>query len=283
MNDDTRNARSDRDMIWPLPPMCGVLGVALTWHVPDPAGAVDAVCDVVRRQLVIWQIDRLCEDPTELLSGVLLHAVRHATGPLRLALALRSDGMALSVHQVQDSGWVTPAGLTEPGLRGAAERSATLTVESVPELCGYALVAWFPLADGVGTEEHLVAETPSVQRRRPDRLAGRTRRTVGSWHLRRPPDKPAERGAAGARRKPGIPREPLCRRPRHVSRRPTGTAHGSRASPAPAVAVPAEDDDCSSGCVDAAPTITPQGGRGRGVCGRGQKDQDSRASSWGWQ
>ncbi|MFF3404500.1 ATP-binding protein [Streptomyces sp. NPDC002659] len=135
--------RSVEDLLWPLPPMCGVLGVALAWHIPNPSAAGPAACEVMRQQLVQWKLDPVAIGAAELLITELIDStVSHGAGPLFLEISLASGELGIAIREASDSGWARPeSAVYDRGLQIAEGLAEELTVQAVPHGRGYAYTA----------------------------------------------------------------------------------------------------------------------------------------------
>ena len=126
----TRTRRPAQELICPLQPMCGVLGVALTWHLSDPAAGEAAARDVARRQLAIWALDQapLVDDVDLVLGELIASSVEHGVGPVFLEIAMTSAGVAFALRPARASDWAAPQGVGRRGLEVAEALSDELTV-----------------------------------------------------------------------------------------------------------------------------------------------------------
>ncbi|WP_051942357.1 ATP-binding protein [Streptacidiphilus rugosus] len=137
--------RSAQELLWPLPPMCGVLGVALTWYLPDPDAGRDAARDTIGRQLVIWGLgaDALVHTVGLVLDELIASAVRHGAGPLFLEINGTGDGVAVAVRAAGTAEWADPAGAGARGLEAAQALADELDLWPLPDGSGHAYVAVF--------------------------------------------------------------------------------------------------------------------------------------------
>lgn len=199
---DSRSPASDTgqsgaEPLWPLPPMCGVLGVALTWHVPDPATAGGPGAEVIRRQAAIWGLESAVADAAVLLVHTLLSdAVRHGTGQLLLALALKPGFLGVAVYECRDSGWAAPGGTAEHGLRAVAVLAHELEATAVPGGEGHAFTALLAL-----DESHPARPGARHPRQKPPAPLRRhgSRHPVRRHPVRTVPARPAQRPLPRAR------------------------------------------------------------------------------------
>jgi len=172
------------DLAWPMPPMGGVLGVAMVWYLPEPVLALPAAHDAARRQLVVWKASPSVVLGVELLLTRLIgSAVDCSTGPLFLELALREGGcVAVAVREAVPTGWAGPGSRAAQRLAVGAAGCGDLTVTALPDGSGHAYTALV----------HPVS----------DRSPAAARPTVGAWRakarLRLGPVRRCAPGLAGA-------------------------------------------------------------------------------------
>jgi hypothetical protein len=213
--------RSHRDLVCPLPPTCGVLGVALTWYVPDPEAGAEAAREVLRRQLAIWGVGRsaAAEASDFVLDELLASCVRHRCGPVFVEVCGSESGIALAVRPAGPSEWALPEGLGQRGLEAAQDAAELLVARPVPGGSGYAYVAVVPLQPTAQAENH--AAEPAEQ------LTGRP---GGAPHTASLPDDARRRRIRGRGR--SGPRGPssAATAPEHI-----GRSHGTSADRRPAV------------------------------------------------
>jgi len=138
----TGTQRSAQDLICPLPPMCGVLGVALTWYLSDPAAGEAAARDVARRQLAIWQLDRtpLVDEFDIVLGELIASSVEHGAGSVFLEIAKCPVGVVFALRPARPSDWAEPESVGRRGLEVAEALSDELVVRQVGDGGGYAYI-----------------------------------------------------------------------------------------------------------------------------------------------
>ncbi|MFE5550248.1 hypothetical protein ACFQ71_41895 [Streptomyces sp. NPDC056534] len=149
-------SRRVEDLAWPLPPVCGVLGPALVWHLPAPAAAESAPAaqTVLRGRLELWTVpESVIRTAEKLIAELLASAARYRSGPLFLELARSSPSLAIAVRQRTETGWASPAPscISDRDLHIAAALADTFHVQRLPHDTGYAFITLpqhTPLPDG---------------------------------------------------------------------------------------------------------------------------------------
>ncbi|MFF7282265.1 hypothetical protein [Streptomyces griseorubiginosus] len=158
----------DEDLVWALPPMCGVLGAAYTWYVrPDPRSAA-AAARVVERLLGLWQVEDAVAATASIAAAELVSsAVEHSAPPLALELARGRGLIALAVRSASPA--APPADLSayvaENGLTLADALVEDLFLAPVPDGDGTAVVVHIretALAPAPGAAEPATADGPAT-------------------------------------------------------------------------------------------------------------------------
>lgn len=152
------------DLVWPLPPACGVLGPALVWHLPDPAAApsTPAAQTALRRRLELWTIpEPVIRAAEQVVAELLVSAARYGSGPLFLELARSRPFIALAVRQRTHTGWARPAPscISDRDLHRAAALAGVLHVRRLPDHTGYAfttMLQHIPAPQGRDTMNHVL-------------------------------------------------------------------------------------------------------------------------------
>ncbi|MFF4632688.1 hypothetical protein [Streptomyces griseorubiginosus] len=149
----------DEDLVWALPPMCGVLGAAYTWYVrPDPRSAA-AAARFVERLLGLWQTeDTVAAQAAMAAAELVSSAVEHSAPPLALELARGRGLIALAVRSASPAACPTDlsAYVAENGLTLADALVEDLFLAPVPGEDGTAVVVHIretALPPGPGTTE----------------------------------------------------------------------------------------------------------------------------------
>lgn len=143
----------DEDLVWALPPMCGVLGAAYTWYVRPDLRSAAAAARFVERLLGLWQVeDTVAAVAAVAAEELVSSAVRHSAPPLMLELARGPGVIALAVR------CASPA--TELGLADfVGQQGLTLADALVEDL----FLAPVPGEDGTAVVAHVrdLPEQPS--------------------------------------------------------------------------------------------------------------------------
>ncbi|MER6789372.1 hypothetical protein ABT330_32965 [Streptomyces sp. NPDC000658] len=150
----------DDDLVWALPPMCGVLGAAYTWHVRPDLRSAAAAARTVRRLLALWRVeDATCGAAAVVAEELVGSAVRHGAPPLTLELARGQGVIALAVRSA------SPADERADLAEYIAQHGLTLADALVEDL----FLAPVPGEDGTAVVVHLkdAAPTPPSMAQRP--------------------------------------------------------------------------------------------------------------------
>ncbi|MGV9453812.1 hypothetical protein [Streptomyces sp. NPDC003635] len=95
----SQHSVKDEDLVWALPPMCGVLGAAYTWYVRPDLRSAAAAARFVERLLGLWQVeDTVAAVAAVAAEELVCSAVRHSAPPLMLELARGPGVIALAVR-----------------------------------------------------------------------------------------------------------------------------------------------------------------------------------------
>ncbi|MFF5477737.1 ATP-binding protein [Streptomyces sp. NPDC012935] len=140
---ETTQSVRDEDAVWPLPPLCGVLGAAYTWFVqPDPVSA-PAAGRLVRRQLALWRVGATTSGLVALaVEELVAAAVEHSAPPLMLEVARRPGHIAIAVRSASPvrKPLVAAHYIEQHGLTLAEALVEDLFITAVPGDSGSAVV-----------------------------------------------------------------------------------------------------------------------------------------------